>query len=575
LNYRDVSDGVDMGTSSQVEAVQLLGGRYRLVERLGGGGMSVVWLAYDEILGRQVAVKVVANQHLTHAASREWIRTEAQAAARLTHPHVTNVHDYGESVSESGERVPYVVMELVHGPTLAQRLKAGPVPVRTALLICAQVAAALAAAHARGLVHRDIKPGNIMLSQGGVKVVDFGIAAIAGQRGESPSDGEMWGTPAYLAPERLGSGEVVPASDVYALGLLLYRLLAGCLPWRAETVSQMINAHQYAEPAPLPELPDVPASVVELCGRCLSKEPQERPTAAEVARVLADASGWQVTSEAGSGDMIIGAGAAVEGAPELDDSEVDTRVVPLPIPVPVNLPDSAAAFDRADGENAPESAESAGAVVPAQAQHGKKRRLRALTAAGCALVLLAVGLLAGFCAAGTIPGRPGGPRPGAAGPSSGAPGDGGPTVGSPGAGAGPSGSPAGAPASNGATGATGATGASNGPGAARASNGGGGAAALPAPGSGGQGGGVSRTTAAPNAGPSPVERSVTTPGGTATCRCVGPTATLVAWDPLPGFTAGQVNPGPGTEVGLVFHAVATDIKVTFRCRNGVPEPTVG
>jgi serine/threonine-protein kinase len=540
--------------------------------------MSVVWLAYDEILGRQVAVKMVANQHLTHAASREWIRTEAQAAARLTHPHITNVHDYGESISESGERVPYVVMELVHGRTLAQRLKAGPVPVRTALLICAQVAAALAAAHARGLVHRDIKPGNIMLSQGGVKVVDFGIAAIAGQRGESPSDGEMWGTPAYLAPERLVGGEVVPASDVYALGLLLYRLLAGILPWRAETVSQMINAHQYTEPAPLPDLPGVPASVVALCGRCLSKAPHERPTAAEVARVLAEASGWQVTSEAGSGDMIIGAGAAVEGPPEADDSEADTRVVPLPVPVPLNRPDNDSAEKAAipvgaEGENTPESARAVAAVVPVQPTSGKKRRLRALTAAVCALVLLAVGLLAGFCAAGTIPGRPGGPQPGAVGPQgSSAPGDGGATTGSPGVGSTPGG-----PVSNGASaaGASNGAGGAGGSGGAQASKGAGGAA-LPAAGSGGgQGGGGSRTTAPPNAGPSPVERSVTTPGGTATCRCVGPTATLVAWNPLPGFTAGQVNPGPGTEVGLVFHAVATDIRVTFRCRNGVPEPTVG
>src|SRR3712207_3223710 len=119
--------------------------------------MSVVWRAYDEVLGRQVAVKVLASDHLSDAKSREWIRAEAQAAARLAPPNITNVHDYGESTDESGQCTPYVVMELVHGPTLTERLLAGPLPPRSAMLICAQVAAALAAAHARGLVHRDIK----------------------------------------------------------------------------------------------------------------------------------------------------------------------------------------------------------------------------------------------------------------------------------------------------------------------------------------------------------------------------------------------------------------------------------
>src|SRR3982751_4827425 len=106
-----------------MDGVELLGGRYRLVERLGGGGMSVVWRAYDEVLGRPVAVKVLAGEAVDDA-SRDWIRTEAQAAARLSHPHITGVHDYGESQTATGERVPYVVMELVNGPTLAERLAA-------------------------------------------------------------------------------------------------------------------------------------------------------------------------------------------------------------------------------------------------------------------------------------------------------------------------------------------------------------------------------------------------------------------------------------------------------------------
>src|SRR5437016_6107055 len=144
-----------------MDGVQVLGDRYRLVERLGTGGMSVVWRAYDEVLSRQVAVKVLAAKLVEDPESRQMIRAEAQAAARLSHPHVTGVYDYGESTADDGSPVPYVVMELVDGRTLEDRLSRGPLPWRVALRIGAEVAAALAAAHARGLVHRDVKPANV------------------------------------------------------------------------------------------------------------------------------------------------------------------------------------------------------------------------------------------------------------------------------------------------------------------------------------------------------------------------------------------------------------------------------
>ncbi len=232
--------------------------------------MSVVWRAHDEVLDRQVAVKVLAAPRVD-AAARARILLEAQAAARLTHPHITSVHDYGET-RDGGDLVPYVVMELVRGPTLAERLKAGRLPVRTAVLIGAQVASALAAAHARGLVHRDVKPSNVILSPAGAKVVDFGLAAVAGDTAES-GEQVIWGTPAYLAPERLTNGEVVPASDVYALGVLLYRMLTGGPPWKADTVTQILRAHESAEPAPLPVLEGLPESVADICLRCLAKQP--------------------------------------------------------------------------------------------------------------------------------------------------------------------------------------------------------------------------------------------------------------------------------------------------------------
>ncbi|WP_239083801.1 serine/threonine-protein kinase [Asanoa ishikariensis] len=269
---------------------QVLDGRYRLDDRLGAGGMSVVWRAHDLVLQRPVAVKVLATRHAVTDAARQRIRAEARAAARLWHPHVTGVFDYGEATDDDGAKVPYVVMELLPGRTLAQRLEDGPLPPRVALRILSEVAAALAAAHAQDLVHRDVKPSNVMLTPSGAKVVDFGIAAVVG-RDELEADGLLLGTPAYLAPERLTLGQVSPASDVYALGLLIYRALTNRLPWLADTTTQMLDAHVYVEPELLPPLDDIPSEVNEICDRCLAKEPADRPGAAEVATVLATAAG--------------------------------------------------------------------------------------------------------------------------------------------------------------------------------------------------------------------------------------------------------------------------------------------
>ncbi|GAA0794933.1 serine/threonine-protein kinase [Spirilliplanes yamanashiensis] len=261
-------------------------GRYRLIERLGSGGMSVVWRARDEILHRDVAVKVLATKLADDEAFRQRIRVEALAAAKLAHPHVTAVHDYGEAASADGRTVPYVVMELVDGESLADRLaRTGPLPWRDAVTAGAEVAAALACAHAHDVVHRDVTAQNVMLTAGGAKVVDFGISAVVGQCDSTP-DGSLLGTPAYLAPERLAGGPVSPAADVYALGLLLYRALTGRLPWAATSTTEVLKAHLYTTPAPLPPLAGLPDAVAALVLRCLAKRPADRPTAAETARVL-------------------------------------------------------------------------------------------------------------------------------------------------------------------------------------------------------------------------------------------------------------------------------------------------
>jgi serine/threonine-protein kinase len=302
-------------------AGQRLGGRYRLLRPLGSGGMSVVWRAYDEVLRREVAVKVLApasdpaasieaasaravsaravsaraEAASVSAAAHDRIRAEAQSAARLAHPHITSVFDYGEAKGPRGARVPYVVMELLDGASLAARLRAGPLPWPETVRLCAEIASALAAAHARGVVHRDVKPANIMLTSTGAKVVDFGIAGLAGSPGDAEANEPVLGTPAYLAPERLIGEPVVAATDVYGLGMLLYRCLAGRLPWHVETMTQMITAHVVVPPDPLPPVPDLPDEVAVLCTRCLAKEPDDRPSAAEVARVLGRVAGIKVT----------------------------------------------------------------------------------------------------------------------------------------------------------------------------------------------------------------------------------------------------------------------------------------
>ena len=145
------------------------------------------------------------------------------------------------------------------------------------MTIAAEVASALATAHARGVVHRDVTPANVMLTSTGAKVVDFGISALVGQRDAAP-DGSLLGTPAYLAPERLAGGQVLPATDVYALGLLLYRLLTGRLPWPAGNTTEALRAHLYADPEPLPA-PGCRRRSTDLCLRCLAKSPADRPAA--------------------------------------------------------------------------------------------------------------------------------------------------------------------------------------------------------------------------------------------------------------------------------------------------------
>ncbi|MEV4713051.1 protein kinase [Micromonospora sp. NPDC049374] len=266
---------------------RLLATRYRLIDQIGSGGMSVIWRAHDEVLDRVVALKVLAPSLAADARFRDMVREEARAAAQLVHPNVTSVHDYGETVSPDGAITSFVVMELLAGEELEFRLTEGPLPWPQAVEIGAQVADALAAAHRLGIVHRDITTANVMMTQVGAKVLDFGIATRIGAP-DDDEDGATFGTPAYVAPERLDGAPAQPATDVYSLGVLLHETLTGRVPYPADTWDELSVALAERPPPSLAGVPGLPATVAEICLRCLSRDPADRPTARQVATVLRD-----------------------------------------------------------------------------------------------------------------------------------------------------------------------------------------------------------------------------------------------------------------------------------------------
>jgi serine/threonine-protein kinase len=212
--------------------MQLFAGRYRLGRPIGRGGTAVVHRADDNVLQRPVAVKTLLPDRATDATLRAAVHREALAAARLSHRNIARLLDYGET-EWRGTRQPLLVMELVPGSTLSARLtQHGAMHWRDTARTCAAVAAALIVAHRRCLVHHDVKPANIMVSSTEVKVVDFGVAAGPGEI-PADSDGRVWGTPAYLAPEQLRGRPTGPATDVNALGLVLHACLTGRPGWAA------------------------------------------------------------------------------------------------------------------------------------------------------------------------------------------------------------------------------------------------------------------------------------------------------------------------------------------------------
>ncbi|MFE2876740.1 protein kinase [Streptomyces roseus] len=294
------------GTQGQYAGGSLAGGRYQLRDLLGAGGMASVYLAYDSALDRQVAIKTLHSDLGREQSFRERFRREAQAVAKLSHTNIVSVFDTGEGeVTFSGPGagdaavMPYIVMEYVEGQPLGSVLEAdvrqyGAMPADKALKVTADVLAALEVSHEMGLVHRDIKPGNVMMTKRGlVKVMDFGIAR-AMQSGVTSmtQTGMVVGTPQYLSPEQaLGRG-VDARSDLYSVGIMLFQLLTGRIPFDADSPLAIAYAHVQEEPvAPSSINRSVTPAMDALVARALKKNPNERfPTAAamrdEVARVM-------------------------------------------------------------------------------------------------------------------------------------------------------------------------------------------------------------------------------------------------------------------------------------------------
>jgi hypothetical protein len=327
----------------------IVGNRYSLRDRVAGGGMGEVWRAVDEVLARDVAVKVLRPEYAADEDFLARFRAEARNAAMLSHHGIARVYDYGE------DDCPYLVMELVPGEPISALLRReGRLPVDLALGVVAQVGAALGAAHAAGVVHRDVKPANLILTPDGtVKITDFGIARALG----APSltrTGEVMGTASYLAPEQVSGGRGTAASDVYSLGVVAYECLSGVRPFRDQDPLAIAVAHLKEEPPPLPE--EIPQAARDLVLSALAKDPADRPAGAvEFARQAAAVrrrlrAAHPAGSGARGGLLDVPGAAPGRHASPVPRAAADTRALAIPPPdlasEPVSNPAPARTWTR-------------------------------------------------------------------------------------------------------------------------------------------------------------------------------------------------------------------------------------
>ncbi|PZG44210.1 serine/threonine protein kinase, partial [Spongiactinospora gelatinilytica] len=366
-----------------------LGNRYHLVSRIATGGMGEVWRARDELLEREVAIKLLRRHVAADPAFRQRFRTEARITAGLSDPGIAQVYDYGEHAD-----VAYLVMELVHGEPLAAILSRNPrLSADVVLDVIHQSARALATAHASGIIHRDIKPGNLLVTQAGViKITDFGIAR-AMEAAPMTQTGTVLGTAQYVSPEQASGATLTPATDLYSLGVVAYECLAGRPPFVADTHVGIALQHLNDPPPPLPG--DVPAPVRALVLAMLAKDPGSRPAssgeAADRAYALreslslpssgetdlsrlTDPAGWRVRPGDDSGATFVERG--TPGEPGLYDA---SRIPGMP--------------KGTSGTSVTSGQTTAAAPGPAASGHGSARRRRRrrttvlVATAGCAAVV--------------------------------------------------------------------------------------------------------------------------------------------------------------------------------------------
>lgn len=292
LKYGDDSDRCLVDKTPLVEAPdpylgKTIAGRYLIESKLGEGGMATVYRARHVLVDRHVAVKILGDHVASNANVRERFRREAKTAAALSHPNIIEIFDHGEM--EDG--APFLVMELLVGHALADRVAQGPIPAPEAGAITHQIAQGLARAHDFGVVHRDLKPDNVFIMTSGprplVKLLDFGIAR-SNADSRMTTAGELFGTPQYMAPERLTSIDAGPSSDLYALGIMLFEMLTGRLPFDGATLPAMFLAHMQQKPPPFPPGLKVPEDIQRLAFALMEKTAEQRPVDAHaVLRELA------------------------------------------------------------------------------------------------------------------------------------------------------------------------------------------------------------------------------------------------------------------------------------------------